>query len=255
MTGARAQGTQDAARGRGGGGQGGRPGPGWIDRLPRDRLIAEVSVWSADLGRLAEDVARVDAHADLWHVDVCDGHFAPQLLIFPDLAAVLRRLTAKPLHVHLMVDGAILEAQIAQFAAAGADLISIHAEHGPDAVDRALDRIAGLGLAAGLVLTLDTPVADAAPWLDRADVLTLVGTRIGIKGVSPDETTYARLASARGLIDARGGDRRIVLAADGGIRESTVPRMRAAGAQTVVLGSLAFGADDLPARMRWLAGL
>jgi ribulose-phosphate 3-epimerase len=228
------------------------PAPGWIDRLPRNRLIAEYSMWSADLIRLAGDIDRIAPHADILHVDVADGVFAPAFLFFPDLVARLRAATAIPLHVHLMVADAVLLPQIGQFAEAGADLISLHVENAAVA-DAALDLIGRLGLKSGMVLRVETPVATVLPWLGRLDFLTLLGTAIGVKGQGLDPSATARLTEAAGLIEASG--RRIVLAADGGIRDTTVPLLRAAGAETVVLGSLAFGAADLGERMRWLHGL
>ncbi|MDE2016464.1 MAG: ribulose-phosphate 3-epimerase [Hyphomicrobiales bacterium] len=230
-----------------------RPPRGWIDALPKGRLLAEFSLWSADLARMADDVARAEPFADLHHLDAADGHFSSALLLFPDLVAAIRRLTAKPLHVHLMVADAILAAQVGQFAEAGADLISVHAENA--AAHDAIARIDGLGLAAGIVLRLDTPVAAAAPFLGRIRFLTLLGTRIGVKGQGLDPTAQARLREARALIAAHGAGARVTLAADGGIRDDTVPGLRAAGAQTVVMGSLAFGAPDLAARIAWLRGL
>jgi ribulose-phosphate 3-epimerase len=221
-----------------------------MDRLPQSRLIAEFSVWSADLVRLAEDMARIRPFADILHVDVADGVFAPAFLFFPDLVAAVRRVSDLPIHVHLMVDDAVLLSQIDQFAEAGADLVSIHLENAHVAGD-ALDRIAAHGLRAGMVLRVETPVAGVAPWLPRLDMLTLLGTAIGVKGQGLSPAAPDRLREARGLIAASG--RRIVLAADGGIRDTTVPLLRAAGAETVVLGSLAFGAPDLGARMAWLA--
>jgi ribulose-phosphate 3-epimerase len=228
------------------------PAPGWIDRLPRNRLIAEYSMWSADLIRLAEDLDRIAPHADILHVDVADGVFAPSFLFFPDLVARIRAATAIPIHVHLMVADAVLLSQVTQFAEAGADLISLHVENAAVA-DGALDLIEGLGVKAGMVLRVETPVATVRPWLGRLDFLTLLGTAIGVKGQGLDPSATARLTEAAGLIAAEG--RRIVLAADGGIRDTTVPLLRAAGAETVVLGSLAFGAADLGERMRWLHGL
>jgi ribulose-phosphate 3-epimerase len=226
-----------------------RPAPDWIGHLPRHRLLAEYSMWSADLIRLADDLARITPHADLLHIDVADGHFAPALLFFPDLVARLRDQTALPIHVHLMVaDGALL-AQIDQFAEAGADLISLHVENAAVA-GAALDRIAAHGLKAGMVLRVETPVDQVTKWLQHIDFLTLLGTAIGVKGQGLDPAATARLQAAAALIAASG--RRIVLAADGGIRDTTVPLLRAAGAETVVLGSLAFGAPDLAERMRWL---
>lgn len=228
------------------------PSPDWIAQLPRQRLLAEYSMWSADLIRLANDLARIEPHADILHIDVADGHFAPALLFFPDLVARMRGATDKPIHVHLMTADAVLLSQIEQFADAGADLLSIHVENSSVA-DAALAMIAGRGLAAGMVARIETPVARMAPYLDRLDFVTLLGTAIGVKGQGLDPTAGDRLREAKGLIQQSG--RNIVLAADGGIRDNTVPLLRGAGAETVVMGSLAFGAPDLAARMAWLHAL
>jgi ribulose-phosphate 3-epimerase len=228
-----------------------RPAPDWFDALPRDRLLGEFSLWSADLLNLEHDLHRIEPHAAMLHVDVADGHFAPALLFFPDLVAAIRRATSRPIHVHLMVADAALISQIDQFAEAGADLISLHAENANAA--QGLDRIAAHGLKAGLVLRMDTPVGDAAPHLDHLHALTLLGTAIGVKGQGLDASAGDRLREAGDLISRSGHP--ILLCADGGIREHTVSLLRTAGAQTVVLGSLAFGAPDLPRRMEWLRAL
>ena len=230
----------------------GKPDPGWFDALPANRLLAEFSLWSADLVRLADDLARIGQLADILHIDVADGHFAPAMLFFPDLVARVRELTALPIHVHLMVADSILLAQIDQFTDAGADLISIHAEN-MSAADAALARLAECGVRAGMVLRVETPVEAARTYLPRVDFLTLLGTAIGVKGQGLDASATARLRAAGKMIAL--APRRIVLAADGGIREKTVPELRAAGAQTVVMGSLAFGAPDLAARIAWARGL
>ena len=144
-----------------------------------------------------------------------------------------------------MVADAILQSQVEQFADAGADLISVHAENAD--ADAALELIAARGLKSGIVLQLHSPVSAAAPFLDRISMLTLLGTRIGVKGQDLDAEAEPRLREARALIAAEGAGRRVVLAADGGIREHTVPGLRQAGAETIVMGSLAFGANDLAA--------
>ena len=230
-----------------------KPAAGWFEALPKDRLLAEFSLWSADLGRLAEDVARVDPHVDLYHVDVADGHFSPALLYFPDLLVAVRKVTAKPIHVHLMVADTILAEQIAQFADAGADLISIHAENGNR--DASLAEIGRRGLVAGVVLKLETPVESVTAYLDRISLLTLLGTRMGVKGQGLDAAATGRLRQAADMIAAAGRTGTLRLAADGGIRENTVPDLRANGAETIVMGSLAFGAADLPARIGWVHAL
>lgn len=229
-----------------------RPDPGWIDALSRQRLLSEFSLWSADLGCLAEEVARTEPFADAYHLDVADGHFSPDLLLFPDLVAAVRRLTSRPLHVHLMVADVVLEAQIRQFVRAGADLVSVHAENAT--AGRALALLAELGVPAGLVLQLGTPIAAAVAHLDRIRWLTLLGTRIGVKGQGLDPAAEDRLREAARALAAHAGagGRRVVLAADGAIREHTVPGLRRAGADTVVMGSLAFEAPDLPGRMAWV---
>jgi len=228
--------------------------PAWIDALPRNSLVAELSIWSADLVRLAEDLARLGPHVDMLHVDVADGHFAPAMLFFPDLVAAVRRLSTLPLHVHLMVADAIVVSQVEQFADAGADLISLHVEN--DAVaDAALDAIALRGRAAGMVLKVDTPVGSIRRYVSRLDFVTLLGTRIGVKGQDLDPAATSRLQEARAIIRGSGATHRIVLAADGGIREHTVPLLRSAGAETVVLGSLATQAKSLEERMAWLRAL
>jgi ribulose-phosphate 3-epimerase len=226
----------------------------WIDALPRDRLIAEFSLWSADLARLASDMERIADHADILHVDVADGHFAPALLFFPDLLAAIRKVSKVKTHVHLMVNDAVLLEQINQFADAGADLISIHVENAGIA-DEALDLLDERGIASGMVLRVETPVESVAKYLPRLRFVTLLGTAIGVKGQGLNEKATERLQVAKNLIARSSAKHRVVLAADGGIRDTTVPLLRSAGAETVVLGSLAFGAPDLKARIAWLHSL
>jgi ribulose-phosphate 3-epimerase len=225
----------------------------FIADLPDDRLLAEFSLWSADLVHMANDIARVDPFVDIYHADVSDGHFSPALLLFPDMLAQFRPLTDTPIHVHLMVSDGILLAQIDQFAGAGADIVSIHAENSN--VEEGIERILSRGLAAGLVLQLHTPIQAAARLMDRIAVLTLLGTKIGIKGVDLDPEAEARLVLARKMTDGSAKGGRTLLAADGGIRQHTVPGLRRSGAQTIVMGSLAFGAKDLAARMKWVHAL
>jgi ribulose-phosphate 3-epimerase len=231
-----------------------RASPSWIDDLPAHRLIGEFSLWSADLLRLGDELARIRPYADVLHVDVADGHFAPAMLFFPDLVTAARKAIGLPIHVHLMTADEVLLSQIDQFVEAGSDVISIHLENAAMA-DAALDRLEAAGVAAGMVAKIETPLVDAARYLPRLRFFTLLGTAIGVKGRELDETAFERLREARRLIAASGSSKRIVLAADGGIREHTISELRAAGAESVVLGSLAFRSPDLPQRMAWLRAL
>jgi len=228
-----------------------RPAVSWIDRLPSRRAIAEFSLWSADLLRLSDELIRIEPCADLLHVDVADGHFAHALLFFPDLVAAVRQATRLPIHAHLMVAESVLLSQIDEFAEAGCDLISLHVENAAVA-EAALDRLEAKGVAAGMAVKIETPIAAAARFLPRLRFLTLLGTALGVRGQRLDATACDRLRQAARLIADSGAERRIVLAADGGIKEQTAPELRAAGAQSLVLGSLAFGAPELASRMAWL---
>lgn len=224
-----------------------------VDALPRDQLIAEFSMWSANLIRLEDDLKRIEGQADVLHIDVADGHFAPAFLFFPDQVAAMRKKSKIPIHIHLMVADTVLLQQIDQFAEAGCDIISVHAENANAA--EAITRIKALGLAAGVVLKVTTPIATAKPFLKDLSFLTLLGTAIGVKGQGLDATACDRLREAKAMITASKLPHRVILAADGGIRENTVPELRAATAETIVLGSLAFGAPDLGARITWLKSL
>ena len=166
----------------------------------------------------------------------------------------MRKISTRPIHVHLMVEDSILLSQIEQFADAGSDLISIHVEN-DSVAGAALDLLERRNVAAGMVLKVETPVEKVRKYVPRLSFLTLLGTAIGVKGQGLDEKAGERLQEAGRMIAACGAGHRIVLAADGGIREHTVPLLRQAGAQTVVLGSLAFNAPSLDARMAWLRAL
>ncbi len=209
--------------------------------LPADRLLVDLSLWSADLARLADDLQRMEPWADLYHFDVSDAHFVPGLLFFPDLVAALRPLTRKPFHVHLMTENPL--GLIDEFVDAGADIVSVHAENGP-LVPAALERIGARGRGRGIVLGPDVPVEVVAPHLEVLDIVTLMGTPMGVKGRGLVPQAAARMRALAALVEAGGAAGRVRLEADGGIRANTVPLLRAAGADLVVMGSLAFGSAD-----------
>jgi len=223
---------------------------GWPD-LPLTRLLADISLWSADLANLAAGIERMDPFADSFHLDVSDAHFAPSLLFFPDLVRALRPLTKRPFHVHLMVERPT--ALIADFVASGADAITVHAEAGESEAEAAIQAIRRAGRSAGLALRLDTPVAASQPYLDCIDALLLLGTALGVKGQDPAPEACARLAGAASMLGERRA--RVRLIADGGVRSHTVPLLRHAGADVIVPGSLVFQSQNLVETFAWLRAL
>lgn len=212
-----------------------------------DQLLLDVSLWSADLANLESEIRRLEPFADSFHFDAADGHFAPVLLFFPDLVARLRALTRVEFHVHLMATrpmdllGAFLEA--------GADRITLPYEAGKR-VHPALEYVKQHGKKAGLSVALDTPL-EAIRWmLPLLDTVVVMGTEVGVKGLGADERVFDRLTAVKKM-----AGNRICVTADGGIREETVPLMRAAGADAIVPGSLVCKAVDLAATAKWLKSL
>ncbi|MDX2149461.1 MAG: ribulose-phosphate 3-epimerase [Bryobacteraceae bacterium] len=212
-------------------------------------LWVDVSLWSADLCDLRSDIARMSSYADSFHLDVADGRFAPSLLFFPDLVAAIRRETRLPLHVHLMVEEP--RAWAGTFIEAGADAVTVHGE--ALGAEEAIAEIREAGRRPGVALRVETPVELVLRFADAVDSVLLLGTEIGVKGCGLAPEACRRIRALAPLLAARRPDIRVI--ADGGIRTETVPLLRAAGADSVVPGSLAFGASDAAGVFRWLKSL
>jgi len=219
--------------------------------LPTTHLLMDLSLWSADLTNLAGDIRRTEPFADLYHLDVADSHFVPSLLFFPDLVAALRPLTAKPFHVHLMVTNPTT--LIPDFVQAGANIITVHLEN--EEHQQAIDMIRAAGLQVGLAVQIETPIEQTVPYFDRVNFIVLMGTKLGIKGVGLDENACARIRALRRLLREHGYGERIMIAADGGIRDNTVPDLRAAGSDIITPGSLAFKSPNLFETTNWIHAL
>lgn len=223
---------------------------GW-STLPDDRLLADVSLWSADLANLETAVRRMSPWADSFHLDAADGHFVRSLLFFPDLIRAMRPHTAVPFHVHLMAEHP--SALAGEFLDAGADLLTVHAENGEREAGSAIEQALRCGCGAGVALRLETPVRAVLPYLDSVEVVVLLGTEVGVKGCDLAPEACGRLREARSLLHDH-AKRRVRLVADGAIRIHTVPQLRTAGAGAVVPGSLVFQSTDLESTFHWLRG-
>lgn len=213
---------------------------------PRARLAADLSLWSADLTRLGEEVRAAEAHADSFHIDVADAHFVPSLLFFPDLVAQLRPLTALPFHVHLIVERP--DRLCGEFLAAGADTVTVQAECGAFA-GAAVERIRAAGKQPGIALRLESPLELLEEWLPETELVLLLGTPSGVKGCGLDPAATVRIREIKRRKPS------VTLVADGGIRRENVPLLREAGADYIVPGSLYFGASDRAAAAEWWRGL
>ena len=221
-------------------------------QMPSSRLLVEVSLWSADFTHFAEEIRRIDAYADLYHIDVSDGHFVPGFLFFADLVTALRPLTRRPFHVHLMTTNPL--DHVADFVSAGANLITVHAENGP-LVPAALEAARRAGAATGLALGLDILPETVEPYLDLVNLVLIMGTPMGVKGVKPSRYVFERVLQTKAMVRKAGLEEQVKVFVDGGIRENTVPNLRASGADGIIAGSLAFKSANLDETFNWLHGL
>ena len=194
------------------------------------------SILSADFARLGEEVRAVDAAGADWiHVDVMDGHFVPNITIGPGVVKALRPHTAKPFDVHLMI--APVDPYLDAFAAAGADIITIHPEAGPH-THRTLQAIKALGKKAGVSLNPATPAKLLDYLIDEVDLVLVMSVNPGFGGQSFIASQLRKIAAIRKMIDQTG--RPIHLEVDGGIDRTTARQCVEAGADVLVAGTATF---------------
>ena len=198
------------------------------------------SMLSADFGNLARDVARLEkGGADWLHVDVMDGRFVPNLTFGVKVIETLRRLTALPLDVHLMVVEP--ERYFDDFVRAGASTLTIHAEASPH-LHRQLARIRELGCAAGVAINPATPLDAVSEVAGAMDLLLIMSVNPGFGGQQFIAGTVDRIRRARIMLD--GAHSRAAIEVDGGINRETIAKCHRAGADTFVAGHAVFSAAD-----------
>ena len=199
-------------------------------------LLVAPSILSADFARLADEVRAVEkAGADWIHVDVMDGRFVPNLTIGVPVVKALRKVTKLPLDVHLMIVEP--EKFLDEFAAAGADVLTVHVEACPH-LHRTLQHIRGLGKRAGVALNPSTHENTLAYVIDVADLVLVMSVNPGFGGQAFIPEVLPKAKALRRMIDASG--KAIDLEIDGGVGPETAALVTAAGARVLVAGSAVF---------------
>ncbi|ART76303.1 ribulose-phosphate 3-epimerase [Sutcliffiella horikoshii] len=198
------------------------------------------SILSADFANLGKDILDVEqGGADYIHIDVMDGHFVPNITIGPLIVEAVRPITKLPLDVHLMIENP--DAYIADFAKAGADIISVHVEACRH-LHRTIQHIKSQGVKAGVVINPATPVESIIPILNDVDMVLLMTVNPGFGGqafihdVLPKIKQVASLAEERGLS--------IDIEVDGGVNPETAKLCVDAGANVLVAGSAIYNKED-----------
>jgi len=203
-------------------------------------IMIAPSILSADFGRLDTEIKAVEAAgADVIHVDVMDGHFVPNITIGPPVVAGIRKSTGLPLDVHLMISKP--DQYLEQFAAAGADWITVHVETCPH-LHRTIGRIKELGKKAGAVLNPATPLSTLDFILADLDLVMLMSVNPGFGGQSFIPFTVDKIRRLRRMIRER--NLGVGIEVDGGIAPATIAAVAQAGANIFVAGSAVYGEDD-----------
>jgi ribulose-phosphate 3-epimerase len=212
------------------------------------------SILAADFAHLGDQVQAAEAAGANWiHIDVMDGHFVPPITIGPLVVSALRPLTSLTLDVHLMIEQP--ERLLADFARAGANMLTVHVETCPH-LHRTIQQIKELGVKAGVTLNPATPLAALEDILPEVDLVLVMSVNPGFGGQQYIPASTARIARLRQMLDAIGSPAELEV--DGGVNAGTIREVVQAGATVLVAGSAVFNAQAAIAenirRLRAAAG-
>ncbi len=195
------------------------------------------SLLSADFSALGDDIRRAEAAgAQIFHLDIMDGHFVPNISFGPGIVKTIDGITSKTLDTHLMIENP--DQYLERFKEAGADILTVHVEACTH-LHRTLSRIKELGMRAGVSLNPSTPLSTVEEILPLADLVLIMSVNPGFGGQKFIESSVQKISNLSRMITDRGLS--TIIEVDGGIDERTISRAYTAGARYLVAGNAIFG--------------
>ena len=198
------------------------------------------SILAADFANLSEECSKIDkSNADWFHLDIMDGLFVPNISFGMPVVRTIRQLTKKPLDVHLMIVQP--EKYITEFINLGSNIITVHIE-ATNNLNQIINKIHQSSLKSGIAINPQTPISDLKEYINKVDLICLMGVNPGFAGQKFIESTHERLQELKNLIISSGSS--ALIEVDGGVNKENYQQLKSNGADVLVAGSYIFNSPN-----------